>query len=739
MATLASMTVRLGIDADQLRRGAQSAMSTLGKLSKGVAALGGGVPAVAATTAAVGGMASAFASAGIAAKAFQVAAGPQLEAVAEAANLAEKAQEAAAKGGEEAAKAQQEYNDALAAMPPATRTMAKEFIGLKKQHEKWSDSLSSTTMPVFTKGIKILRALLPKLTPFVEAAADAFGGFLDEVAAGVKSKGFEKWAATMSEAAGPALKNFLTTIKNFAMGFGALVGAFAGQSDNVTGGLVSMSAAFRDWATSLQGSEGFAQFLDLARQAGPMIGELASAAMNLLIALGPLIGITTQVALALAKVVNALPPGVLEALATAIVGAVVAWKAYKAVSDTVSKAQDLLNSRAGQAAKRWAQAAGRAIASWARMAGRAVASAARVAAAWAKAAARSIASMARIAARAALSAARTAAVWAASAARMAATWLAQMIRVAAVTVARFAMMAARAVIWAATMAAQWLIAMGPVGWIIAIVIGLVALIIANWDKIKAFTVAAWNWIWTKIKQFAKFIVDFFMNWTIVGRIIKHWDEIKAKTKAAWNAIVSWVKAIPGRLWSSLSSMGSKLANLAMTAWRRFRAVVVARALSAVAWVRGLPGRMVAALGNLGGKLWNAGQSLIRGFINGIKSMIGSVKSTLGNITSSLTSWKGPPRVDARILTPAGISLLEGFQRGIAAQVPYLRRQLQDVTGDLPGMTADVSGVRAARRAGAAGPTLNVNLNGAPGWLKQAIREIVSVQGRGDVQFTFGRG
>lgn len=694
-----------------IARGARTAVSALGRLAPAAAGIGVGIPAAAATAVALGGITAGAMAAGAAVGAFKLAVGPQMEAVKNVSELAAAAEEAAAEGGEKAAEAQKAYKDALAELPPATRATAKAFIGLKKDYKSWSDSLSPTTMPVVTKGLNILRSLLPTLTPFVKAAAGAFSGFLDDVARGVKSAGFKQWAADMAQAAGPALSNFLTTITNFAVGFVALVSAFLPQSQSMTGGLVAMSAAFRDWATSLQGSEGFDQFLALAREGGGTLGELALAAGTLLVALAPLIGVTTQIALAMAQFINSLPPGVLTVLASAILGVVVAMKIYRAGSAAVAAASTLIRS-----------------------------SALRTAATWARTAVMLTAAMLRIAVSATVHAARTAAVWAASAARMAATWLATMIRVAAVTIARFTMMAARALIWAAQMAASWIIAMGPIGWITIAVIALVALIIAKWDTVKRWTAAVWNWVWNKVKQAAQFMVNAFLNFTLVGLIIKHWSTIKSKTVAAWNAIVSWIRRIPGWITSALSSIGSRVWSIASGAWRRFSSATRSGANKVITFVRGIPGKAKSALGNLGSLLWNAGQSLLRGFLNGIRSMIGSVKSTLGSITSKLTSWKGPESLDARILTPAGSSVIAGFQRGIAAQVPALRSQLQGLTADLPGMSAQVTGVGAARQASSPAPVrVVIDVTGADGEMKKLMRKIVRVDGRGSVQTAFGTG
>jgi hypothetical protein len=321
----------------RIGRGARSAVGALKQVGAAVVAIGVGVPAVAAVGTAVGGLTAGFLAAGLAAKAFQLAAKPQLEEIANAASLAEEAQKAAASGSKDAAEKQKAYNDALAAMPPATRATAKAFIGLKSDYAAWSDEMSATTMPVFTKGIEILRALLPSLTPFVKAAAGAIGGFLDDVGRGVKSAGFKEWAADMAAASGPALKNFLTAIKNIAVGIGGLLQAFLPASAGVTGGLVEMTGAFASWGTSLKGSAGFAQFLALAQQGAGVLGTFAQAALQLLVALSPLIGVTSQVAMWLAQLINMIPPDVLAAIGTAFAIIALGVKAY-ALAMTIASA-----------------------------------------------------------------------------------------------------------------------------------------------------------------------------------------------------------------------------------------------------------------------------------------------------------------------------------------------------------------------------------------------------------------
>ncbi|MHA4776077.1 phage tail protein [Streptomyces sp. MSC1_001] len=663
--------------ADGIRGNAEVVVRVLKKIGPAAAGISVGLPAVAAMSAALGGLAAGAVSAGLAVGAFQAAVKPQMAMMQESAAAADKlakaqenearkkalAEKLKAQGSDLASKAAKAYTTArlatkdaeaayqrqTAGMPKATRDAALAQAKLKVAHEEWSASLADTTMPVFTKGLDLLRSLLPTLTPFVKAAAQALGDMLDRVAVGVKGAKFKEWAADMAAASGTSLTNFIKVIGNLGKGFMGLMQAFLPTSIGVTGGLVSMTQAFADWGTSLKGSEGFAKFLEVASTGGTTLGQLALAVGNLLVALGPLIGITTQLALALAGIINALPPEVLSTLALAITAVVVAMKAYALYSRVSAAASDFMTTRLGIQARAWLTTARTAITSMASTARAAVVNAARTSAAWAGAALRSLgafaaqavrtavtatAQFALMAARAVASAATTAAAWMGAALRSMATFAVQVVRTATVAVAQFALMAGRAIIWAATMAAQWLIAMGPIGWVIAAVIGLVALIVANWDKIKKYTRAAWDWVWQKLVGVGKAIVSFFQKWSILGTVVRHWENI--------------------------------------------RSGVAQKALALVAWLKGFPGRVVGALGNLGGLLVEKGRNVVQGLWRGIQSMGGWIRS-------QLMSW-------ARNMIPGPIAKA----LGIASPSKVTKEQGRWIAlGLVEGLTGSDKQVRAA--------------------------------------------
>jgi tape measure domain-containing protein len=140
-----------------------------------------------------------------------------------------------------------------------------------------------------------------------------------------------------------------------------------------------------------------------------------------------------------------------------------------------------------------------------------------------------------------------------------------------------------------------IVAVNPFILLAAAVIAIVSLIITNWDSIVAFLKRVWTWIKTTVgqlwdtvksafKKALEFLVNLFLNWTLVGRIIKHWDAIKDSVrnlidfvKNIWNGLVDWFKKLPGKIGRAVSGMwdGIKTAfrsalNWVIDKWNNFK-------------------------------------------------------------------------------------------------------------------------------------------------------------------------
>ncbi|WP_046495082.1 phage tail protein [Streptomyces odonnellii] len=628
----------------RIGEGARGALSGLQRLVPAVAAVELGVPAVAAVATALGSVAAGAVAAGVAVKAFSLAAQPQLDAVKDAAASAEAADAAhekvllkkqlaaklAAKGGDEYKKALTEVEaatkaateaDAAAAvamrdLPPATRATAKAFAALKGDYQDWSDSLSGTTMPLFTRGIEILRALLPSLTPFVRAAASALGDLLDRVAVGVKSVGFKRWAADMAAASGTALRDFVLIIGNLARGFAGLLQAFLPTSAAVTGGLVGMTAAFAAWGVGLKDTEGFASFLEKADEGGETLSTLAEAALAVVSAAAPLLGVTTLIANAFGQVVSSTPAPVLTTLVSVLAAVRVGMILYGAGSAVVAGANAVM------ASSTWAVIAG-----------------------WTRLMAVGLAAYARIAGAAVVSAATTAGAWVGSALVAIGTWIAAVLRASATAVAQFALMAARAVVWAATMAAQWLVAMGPVGWVIAAVVGLVAIIVLNWDRIKRATGAAWDWVWGKIKSVGAALLGYITSLPLVSLFLRHWDRIRTGTASRVVGLISYVRSLPGRIKAAIGNLGGLLTGVGRSIIQGLINGVTgmigalkSKFSSITSMIPDWKGPMAVDLKLLG----PSGQALMSGLMGGIDQQVPALQRQLRGITSGIVTSVGAP-------------------------------------------------------------------------------------------------
>ncbi|GAA4226113.1 hypothetical protein GCM10022254_10020 [Actinomadura meridiana] len=288
--------------------------------------------------AAAGVATAAFASAGAAIGAFGLAVKPQADAIGEVTKAWDK-YKAAAPGAEQDA-AFKEYIKTLDGLPPATQEAASEFLALRESFGQWSDSLAGDTMPVFSKGLRLARDLLPSLTPLVKAGAGALSGFMDTLARDAQGGGFQRFTTKLADAASKTLPSFLRSIRNVAVGFGGLLSAFLPFSAGMSGGLEDLTKKFADFGQGLEHNQGFQDWMAGVSEQAPdlldLLGDLIQIIVNVGQALAPFTGLTLKVTEALADFVAAIPQDVMDWLAPTIGGIVLAIKAW-------SVAQGILN------------------------------------------------------------------------------------------------------------------------------------------------------------------------------------------------------------------------------------------------------------------------------------------------------------------------------------------------------------------------------------------------------------
>lgn len=614
---------------------------------------------------AIGGTAAAFAAAGIAAAAFGAAAIPQFNDVKDAATLYADAQKAAAEGSADAAEKMKAYETALAQMPPATRATAVAFVGLKNDFNKWSDSLSSTTMPIFTKGIGILRGILPLLTPLVRVAAGALSNFMDSIQRGVQGGGLKRFIAELTNAAAGSLPRFLNSLKNIGAGLVGVLRAFLPFSSQMSSGIEGLTAKFAAWGQGLANSPGFNAFMQNMQTNGPqlmsVLGDIVTIVVKLVQALAPFTGATLILASAFAAVVAEIPTPVLTVLAGVITTLVIGMKIWALTMGIIrtatiawSVAQMVLN-----------------------------------AAFWANPITWVVAGIIALIAVIVLIATKT--TWFQTAWN--ATWNAIKIATAAV--------------WNAIKATFEAI-FNAIKFVFTLYFNIYKTIIMTvFNAVRAVINAAltairvvfttyfniYKTIVTTVFNVIRTIVTTYIN-TVRTVITTALNAIRSAWTSGWNAAQSIVTGAMGRIRSAVSSGIS----------------------GAVALVRGLPGRVRGALGNLGGLLFGSGQAIIRGLINGITSMIGNLVSTVSGAVSRVRNLlpfspaKEGPFSGAGAPEQSGRAISGDLAKGILANASRAQAAMNTVLSGLTPPTPDLAMAGAGAGSGGGLSIENLSLN-----------------------------
>lgn len=232
----------------------------------------------------------------------------------------------------------------------------------------------------------------------------------------------------------------------------------------------------------------------------------------------------------------------------------------------------------------------------------------------------------------------------------------------------------------------------PIILVIAAIIVAAMLLWKHWDEVVAAVSKAWDWISGKAEDLRDWVVDTVTDlrdrasaaWQDMrDRVVARVEELRAGAVRKFQSLVSWVTGLPGRIWSALSSLASKMSERARTALSDFRQAMVDRALDAVAWVKGLPGRLLSALGNVGSILLDAGRQIIQGLWDGLKERWSGAVSWIGGLGDEIRERKGPLREDRRMLADEGHAIIRGLHEN-------MRDEWGDVASWLDGLSPQIA-------------------------------------------------
>ncbi|MCR5893428.1 MULTISPECIES: hypothetical protein [Burkholderia] len=214
------------------------------------------------------------------------------------------------------------------------------------------------------------------------------------------------------------------------------------------------------------------------------------------------------------------------------------------------------------------------------------------------------------------------------------------------------------------------------GWVVDYLMNwtVVGFVVDHWSDLKAITLAIWELIKSGVLRAAQAVADFFLNWTIVGAIVRHWDDIKAATGAAWE----WVK-------EKALGAGGAILDYFMN-WTVL-GLVIKHWDSIMSYMSGIAARFIEIGGNI-----------VDGLVNGITGGMNAIRTALHNVGEAAIGWfkeKLGIHSPSRVFASLGGFIGQGAAQGIE------------------GERASVAGA-AARLAGAASITFGaLTANAAP--------------------------
>lgn len=253
-------------------------------------------------------------------------------------------------------------------------------------------------------------------------------------------------------------------------------------------------------------------------------------------------------------------------------------------------------------------------------------------------------------------------------ARNSAAWIANKAQIVAHGIA----LAAQKVAALASAAAQWALNVAltanPIGIVIAAIVALVGVLVLAWNKSATFRAVV-----TSVFNGVKSVITTAMN--VVKKVI---TTVINTVKAIWNGGWNGIKRIFSNAWNGIKNGA---VNGASRLWQ---------------FMKSIPGKIMSSLGSLGSLLLGAGKDLIRGLINGVGSMAGALwnkcTSLAGSAVDAIKKKLGIAS-PSKVMRQIGIYTGEGFIDGINRMETKTARAAARLAGaavfDPPQLTAAI--------------------------------------------------
>lgn len=580
------------------------------------------------------------------------------------------------------------------------------FVTLKQVVSQFEDAIQTNGLLVLINGFKLLTTSLSMMIDPANEAAGAIARLLEDFTNRLSDPTFQTFFDNMDKNIGTLVTDWGGGVENIIEGIVAMLNAFMPLSLSMSGGFLNMTQSFDTWAQHLASDPGFKRFVQEVETNGPkildVIGKVVALIWRLIAALGESgvnVGIFDTLSKALGKLndVASTHPALAQLFADLSLIGIAAWKLGPALAPLLA----FIATPVGAAVAVILALGGAFVYAYEKSA---------------------------------------------SFRQWVATNLGPLWKQLTGDVQQFVTFMKG--IWPQIqeiwqkyggniikiVLSQWQFIVSIIGGALKIIEGIILIFAGvlngNWSEIGKGIEKIVSGLWQIVVGLFKAALTQLVN---ISEMI--WKLVSKLTEAAWNGIVNNFKTNLRDIGNAISTAWNNAVSNTLKWGTNMVNAVKTGIASVLTWFTSLPGKIVSALGNVGSLLYNAGASLIKGFISGMGSQLGSVESWLGNLTNDLTSWKGPPEKDAKLLSSSGQLIIQGLIDGMESKYGAVRNSLSGLTNTMGNsMSKQLTTSLTAR--------INSSLNSASGGVPGAMgigAGAGALGGSGQSQVTFAAG
>ncbi|MGH6978899.1 MAG: hypothetical protein ACRED4_06380, partial [Brevundimonas sp.] len=173
--------------------------------------------------------------------------------------------------------------DALNGLTPAAADFAREAYGMLPALRAIRDAGAEALFPGLTESLDDLERLAPAVARIFESVGGALGDIAADGAASLASDRWADFFEFIATEAPDALSDLASTVGSLTHGLSELWMAFSPLNTDVSQWLTEAADSFDRWASGLDQTQGFQEFVEYIRTTGPQVAETLGAIGNMFV------------------------------------------------------------------------------------------------------------------------------------------------------------------------------------------------------------------------------------------------------------------------------------------------------------------------------------------------------------------------------------------------------------------------------------------------------------------------